>query len=146
MNYDLMHAAFDVIGAQAGRRNPHAFEALKASLKLHPLSSFAPDALGIAAAEGNVPACQIPVSHEEHGIPLITATFALMKAGRLGNEDAVGFLAKVFEGPTGPSLGGLEEALEIAARNGSGTAQRAIEARLARGLRIRSSREKAGVE
>ena len=53
LNLGRMKAAFDVLGVEAGKGNNAAFQALTNSLKLRGLRSFAPDALGLAAAAGN---------------------------------------------------------------------------------------------
>src|SRR5262249_26384296 len=46
LNYDRMEAAFKVLGEEVGKTNEVAFQALKKSLGIRYLQSFAPDALG----------------------------------------------------------------------------------------------------
>ena len=53
------------------------------------LSSFAPDALGVAAAAGNKEALDILVRYQESGILESTAIFALTKPVEAGMDPAI---------------------------------------------------------
>jgi len=98
-NLAIMHAAFDILGEQAGKGNAKAFEALKRSLGRKPLSSFAPDALGIAAALGHAEALQILLHHDQHGILKSSAVFALQAAAEKNNAQAIAFLLAILDNP-----------------------------------------------
>ncbi|MCX6899294.1 MAG: hypothetical protein NT105_11375 [Verrucomicrobia bacterium] len=103
-NLALMHAAYDILGEQAGKGNTKAFEALKQSLGTKPLSSFAPDALGIAAALGHAEALQMLLHHDQHGILKSSAVFALQAPAEKNNTRAIAFLLAVLDNPAERAL------------------------------------------
>ncbi|MBI5688277.1 MAG: hypothetical protein HZC54_24660 [Verrucomicrobia bacterium] len=103
-NLALMRAAYDILGEQAGKDNARAFEALKQSLGRRPLSSFAPDALGIAAALGHAEALQILLHHDQHGILKSSAVFALQAPAEKNNAQAIAFLIAVLDDPSARAL------------------------------------------
>lgn len=98
-NLTLMRAAYDVLGEQAAKGNRWAFDALKKSLKIKHLGSFAPDALGIAAAAGRADALDILLEHDKWGILLSSAVFALQKPAAKNNPKAIEFLIAVLNEP-----------------------------------------------
>jgi hypothetical protein len=89
-----MHTAFDVLGTQAGQGNEKALAALKKCLeqKGH-LQSFAPDALGIAAAGGNKEALDILLHYERWGILESSANFALCMPAEANVAPAVDYVS-----------------------------------------------------
>lgn len=103
-NIALMHAAFDILGEQAGKGNTKAFDALKRSLRVRHLSSFAPDAMGIAAAQGHAEALDILLHHDKHQVLKSTVVFALQEPAAKNNEQAIAFLLAVLEDPTHRAL------------------------------------------
>lgn len=98
-NFAIMHAAYDILGEQAGKGNVKAFEALKRSLTLEHLRSFAPEALGIAAALGHAEALQILLHHDQHKILKSSAVFALQAPAEKNNAQAIAFLIAVLDNP-----------------------------------------------
>jgi hypothetical protein len=96
-NAALMHAAFDILGEQAGKGNTKAFDALKRSLRIRHLSSFAPDALGIAAAQGHEEALNILLHHDQYQILKSTVVYSLHEPAAKNNEQAIAFLLAVLE-------------------------------------------------
>jgi len=127
-NLIRMHAAFNTLGEEAGKGNEAAFQALKKSMSTGGLSSFAPDALGMAAAGGNTNALDILVHYQEAGILESTAIFALAKPVEAGVDPAIdgvgSWLAHLNEnGLTGGMVLSTTNALAAAAAKGSQKAQ-----------------------
>jgi len=116
-NFAIMHAAYDLLGEQAGKGNAKAFEALKRSLTVEHLRSFAPDALGIAAALGHAEALQILLHHDQHKILKSSAVFALRASAEKKNAQAIAFLIAVLDNPADrPLWYGASQGL-VAVRN-----------------------------
>lgn len=86
-----MHAAFDVLGEEAGKGNEKALAALKKCLSSGRLASFAPDALGIAAASGNKDAFEILSHYQNWNILDTTAHFAMAHPIEANFEPAVDY-------------------------------------------------------
>jgi ankyrin repeat protein len=85
-----MHAAFDLLGEEAGKGNGRALQALKKCLDPNcRLQSFAPDALGIAAAAGNKEALDILIHYNDWGILQSSAVSALCAPAKANVEPAV---------------------------------------------------------
>jgi predicted Ser/Thr protein kinase len=127
-NAVLMLAAFNVLGEQAAKGNDKAFQALKTCLGISHLSSFAPKALGVAAAAGHTEALEILLHHDRWGIILSSTVFALQPAAENNNERAVGFLIGVIEDPADrPLWAAASEGLLGAAVNGNAKAKAALE-------------------
>lgn len=126
-NLVLMQSAFNELGERAGQGNTNAFAALKLSLGTKPLKSFAPDALGIAAAAGNEQALDMLLNYQQWGILKSSAVFALCEPARSNNEKAVHFLACVMANPKDQALWhGASEGLVGAAVCGNAEAQTAL--------------------
>lgn len=126
-NLTLMRAAFNVLGGQAAQGNDRAFQALKICLRTDHLRSFAPDALGIAAAAGHQGALDILVNHDAWGILKSSAVFALQAAAEANEERAVDFLVAVILNPADrPLWSGASEGLKGAAAKGNQKAQDAL--------------------
>jgi len=88
-----MKAAFDVLGQEAGKGNDVALQALEKCLTQGGrLKSFAPDALGIAAAAGNKEALDILLHYDNRGILESSAFFALCVPAKANVEPAVDYL------------------------------------------------------
>jgi hypothetical protein len=131
LNLFKMKAAFDVLGEEAGKGNEKAMEALKRCLRERssPLGSFAPDALGIAAAAGQGEALDILIQHDEWGILESSAIFALSAPASANRERAVDFLASWLSNPDhygGGMALSAAEALEKAAGKGNEQAKLAL--------------------
>ena len=123
-----MHAAFDVLGEEAGKGNAAAFQALKKSMDTGYLNGFAPDALGMAAAAGNKDALDILVHYQESGILESTAIFALAKPVEAGVAPAIDCVGVWLAHLNGNSLSGgmvlsTTNALGIAVSKGNQKAQ-----------------------
>lgn len=131
-NLIRMHAAFNTLGEEAGKGNEAAFQALKKSMSVGRLRSFAPDALGIAAAGGNRNALDILVHYHQAGILESTAIFALAKPVEAGVDPAIDFvgswLAHLNEhGLSGGMVLSTTNALAAAAAKGSQKAQAVLD-------------------
>jgi hypothetical protein len=131
LNLFKMKAAFDVLGEEAGKGNDKALGALKRCLRERNsnLGSFAPDALGIAAAAGQGEALDILVQHDDWGILESSAIFALAAPATANRERAVDYLALWLSNPDhyggGMALSAVE-ALEKAAVKGNDHAKLAL--------------------
>jgi len=126
-----MKAAFDVLGEEAGKGNAKAMAALKRCLRERSsrLSSFAPDALGIAAAAGQEEALDILLRHKEWGILDSTAVFALVAPASANRERAVDFMVSWLSDPQHRGDGmalSASGALEKAAEKGNQEAKTAL--------------------
>jgi hypothetical protein len=126
-NLTRMHAAFNVLGQEAGKGNAAAFQALKKSMSVGPLDSFAPDALGMAAAGGNKEALDILVRYKESGMLESTAIFALAKPVEAGLDPAIdcvgAWLSHVQYGLANGMVLSTTNALGVAAAKGNQKAQ-----------------------
>jgi ankyrin repeat protein len=126
-NLIRMHAAFDVLGQEAGKGNVAAFRALKKSMSAGRLNSFAPDALGMAAAAGNQGALDILVRYQESGILESTAIFALAKPVEAGVDPAIdcvgAWLSHLKYDLSGGMVLSTTNALAVAAEKGNQKAQ-----------------------
>jgi hypothetical protein len=131
LNLFKMKAAFDVLGEEAGKGNAKAMEALKRCLRdrgSH-LGSFAPDALGIAAAAGQEEALDILLHYKEWGILDSTAVFALVAPASANRERAVDFMVSWLSDPQHRGDGmalSASGALEKAAEKGNQEAKVAL--------------------
>jgi hypothetical protein len=132
LNLFRMKAAFDLLGKEAGKGNASAFQALKKSLGVGRLSSFAPDALGIAAAAGNKEALNILLHFDNWGILESSANFALCLPAKANVEPAVDYFVmwlpniKAFDGSGGMVLSATNALAEAAAK-GNQKARDALE-------------------
>jgi hypothetical protein len=131
LNMFKMKAASDVLGEEAGKGNAKAMEALKRCLRDHSsrLSSFAPDALGIAAAAGQEEALDILLRHKEWGILDSTAVFSLVAPASVNRERAVDFMISWLSDPKHRGDGmalSASGALEKAAEKGNQQAKAAF--------------------
>lgn len=127
-NLVLMRAAFNVLGEEAGKGNDKAFQALKTCFGTSNLSSFAPDALGIAAAAGHKEALGILLNHDAWGILKSSAVFALRAPAEANIEPAVDFLIAVILNPNDrPLWHGASVGLVGAATKGNQKAKDALE-------------------
>jgi glutamate-1-semialdehyde aminotransferase len=131
LNMFKMKAASDVLGEEAGEGNAKAMEALKRCLRDHSsrLSSFAPDALGIAAAAGQEEALDILLRHKEWGILDSTAVFSLVAPASVNRERAVDFMISWLSDPKHRGDGmalSASGALEKAAEKGNQQAKAAF--------------------
>ena len=127
-NLIRMHAAFNMLGEEAGKGNEAAFQALQKSMSAGVLSNFAPDALGMAAAGGNTNALDILVHYQKAGLLESTAIFALAKPVEAGVDPAIdcvgSWLAHLNEdGLSGGMVLSTTNALAAAAAKGSLKAQ-----------------------
>ena len=127
-----MKAVFDVLGDEAGKDNAKALQALKRCLGIRHLKSFAPDALGIAAAGGNKEALDILLDGETRGIDQSAAIVALCLPAKANMEPAVDYVAtwlgKItpWERNNGVMISATN-ALADAAAKGNKKAQEALE-------------------
>jgi ankyrin repeat protein len=128
-----MHAAFDLLGEEAGKGNEKAFQALKKCLgQKSRFQAFAPDALGIAAAGGNKEALDILIHYEDWGMLESSARFAICVPTAANVEPAVDYFAnwllnlKPYERNSGV-VDSATNALGSAAAKGSQKAQAALE-------------------
>jgi len=92
-NMYRMKTAFDVLGQEAGKGNTAAFQALKKSLGMKHLGSFAPDAFGIAAAAGNKESLDMLLHYKQWGILESTAVFAFAEPVKAGVDPAIDWAA-----------------------------------------------------
>ena len=127
-----MKAAFDVLGKEAGKGNDKAFLALKQSLGVPCLAAFAPDALGLAAADGNKAALDILLHYDNWDILESTALFALSVPAKANVEPAVDYFATRLavinpEDQDGFLVKVATNALASAAINGNQKAKEALE-------------------
>jgi ankyrin repeat protein len=130
LNSDRMRAAFKVLGEEAAKGNEKAFQALKKSLGNRHLKSFAPDALGVAAAAGHKESLEILLHHEEHGISVWTANLALEAPATANLEPVVDYFATMLLNPANAHqglFGVAKRALESAAAKGNQKAKNALD-------------------
>ena len=131
VNLSRMRTAFDVLGTEAGKGNDKAFAALKRSLGVRRLDSFAPDGLAVAAAAGHKEALDILLNYDKWGILDSSAGFALCTPAKANVTGAVDYLAALLTDPERAESGvGLMavEALKSAAAKGNDKAKSALEA------------------
>lgn len=90
-----MKASFDLLGEEAGKGNENAFQALTKCLgqKSH-LGSFAPDALGLAAAAGNKDALNLLLDYKNWNILDSSAHFALCIPAKANIGPAVDYFVE----------------------------------------------------
>jgi ankyrin repeat protein len=130
LNFARMHAAFDVLDKEAGKGNDKAFQALKKSLTVRHLSSFAPDALGIVAAAGNKEALDILLHHDQWGIMESLANQALQAPAAANLEPVVDYFAAILLDHANANrgvYGAAKSTLKSAAAKGNLNAQAALE-------------------
>jgi ankyrin repeat protein len=131
LNMFKMKAAFDVLGEEAGKGNDKAMGALKRCLRDRSsrLSSFAPDALGIAAAAGQEEALDMLLHHGEWGVLESSAVFAMAAPASANRERAVEFMVSWLSNPQHHGGGmalSATEALKQAADKGNAQARAAL--------------------
>jgi ankyrin repeat protein len=131
MNLFKMKAAFDLLGEEAGKGNKIAMEALKRSLRdrSNHLASFAPDALGMAAAAGQEEALDILLRYNEWDILESTTVFAMAAPASANRERAVAFMISYLSDPQHHGGGmalSATEALKIAGAKGNQQARDAV--------------------
>ena len=128
-----MHVAFDLLGQEAGKGNAHALEALKRALRAkNTFTSFAPDALGVAAAGGNKEALDTLLHYRDWDLLESQARFALCKPIEANFPPAVDESAKWLLSLRGMDREGgvvmeTTNALASAAAKGNQTAKEALE-------------------
>ena len=130
LGYSRMKAAFYLLGADAGKGNDYAFQALKKSLGLRQLNSFAPDALGIAAAAGHQEALEILLHFKKWNILESSANLALVAPAKANVQPVVDYFADVLLNPANANrgvYGAAREGLEGAAAKGNEKAKDALE-------------------
>jgi ankyrin repeat protein len=130
MNYYRMQAAFTVLGEEASKGNDKAFQALKKSLGVPSLKSFAPEALGTAAAAGNQEALDILLQHNQWGIMESSTILALTPSAETNLQPAVDYFIDLLINPANRNRGGLgsvKGVVEDAAAHGNQKAQAALE-------------------
>jgi curli biogenesis system outer membrane secretion channel CsgG len=126
-NLKLMHAAYDILGEQTGKGNPRAFDAVKRSLGINHLRSFAPDALGIAAAYGHQESLDMLLHYSRWGMLKSSVVFALRPAAEKNNAQAIDFLVAVLDNPRERALWfGASQGLAAAAIKGNPKAVAAL--------------------
>ncbi|HEY1664020.1 MAG TPA: hypothetical protein VGI03_16495 [Verrucomicrobiae bacterium] len=123
-----MMAAFNVIGEEAGNGNDKALQVLEKCLTQRGhLKSFAPEALGTAAASGNKQALDILLHYDHWGIPPSTVFSALAKPAKANVEPAVDYFANgLAAGQDGYFVNVATNALATAADLGNQTAKDAL--------------------
>jgi ankyrin repeat protein len=129
LNFDRMKAAFNVLGEEAGKGNDKAFQALKKSLGVHALNSFAPDALGTAAAAGHQEALDILLHYDKWGILESSANLALIAPAQANLQPVVDYFAGVLLNPKNAYrgvYGAARETLAGAAAKGNQKAKEAL--------------------
>ena len=122
LNYNRMMTAFSVLGEQAARGNDTAFQALKRALTVRSLSSFAPNALGLAAAAGHQESLEILLHYEQWGIFPTAADEALVAPAKANVQPAVDYFASVLLNPENANRGRYgfaRDALQGAAAKGN---------------------------
>jgi ankyrin repeat protein len=127
LNLFRMTAAFDLLGDEAGKGNENAFQALKKSLGTNHLKSFAPDALGRAAAGGNKEALDILLHYEQWDILQSSALFALCIPAKANIEPAVDYFVTGLPNIEPYIVMDATNALASAAAKGNLKAQKALE-------------------
>ena len=130
LNYSRMRDAFDLLGEQAGKGKDNAFQALKQSLGVPSLKSFAPVALGTAAAAGHQESLNLLLHYDQWGMHPASACEALVAPARTNVQPAVDFLAAVLTGPVEVNhslFGFATEGLQGAAANGNQQAKVALD-------------------
>ncbi len=127
LNLFRMTAAFDLLGEEAGKGNDNAFQALKKSLSVGRLSSFAPDALGIAAAAENKDALDILLQYKQWDILESSALFALCIPAKANIEPAVDYFVTELPNIEPYIVMDATNALASAAAKGNLKAQKALE-------------------
>ena len=96
-NRVLIQAAFNVLGDRAAHGNQAAFGALQQALESTELHGFVPEALGIAAAAGHAEAVETLLHHDQNGILLSSAVFALQAPAAKNNNKVVDFLVSILD-------------------------------------------------
>ncbi len=127
-NYVLVKAAFGMLGEQAGKGNSNAMNALKRMAGVDVVRGFSVDALGTAAADGNLEALEMLLDYKQHGFPLSSTVIAMAQAAAVNNDRAVEFLANLLEQPEHKPLWYVASmGLEGAAKKGNAKAKAAME-------------------
>lgn len=118
-----VRSAFDAIGAEAGKGNETALQALLRASRMDSLEGFAVDALGRAASQGNERALEPLLDPERYFITISGAVGALRPAADAGNGRAIQALAAVAGDANLKSLWLLAaQGLQGAAKAGNATA------------------------
>jgi ankyrin repeat protein len=130
LNFGRMHAAFEVLGQEAAKGNDKAFQALKKSLTVNCLKSFAPDELGVAAAAGNKKALDILFHYRQWGMLESEANQALEAPAAANLRPVVDYFAAILLDPANANrglYGAATIALKSAAAKGNTNAQAALD-------------------
>lgn len=128
-----LHVAFDLLGEEAGKGNEHALEALKKSLRAkNTFTSFAPDALAVAASGGSKEALDILIHYRDWDLLESQARYAISKPTEANFAPAVEESAKWLLSLRGADREGVNimettNALAKAADKGNQTAKDALE-------------------
>ena len=138
LNAARMHAAFGLLGEEAGKGNTNAFQALKKCLERGGfLKSFAPDGLGIAAAAGSDDSLNLLLRFRDWKLLENEAAFALAAPAKANKQPAVDFFVALAEDPESArhqyyGVGWLvKEVLQTSVTNGSPGAKEALDKFLA---------------
>jgi hypothetical protein len=94
-----MRDAFKILGDAAGEDNPHAITALVVAAKVPTLRSYAPHALGQAAAKGSEKALEILTQPVKFGLNASSTILALQPAISQENPAAIKALQGMLEKP-----------------------------------------------
>ena len=87
----------------------------------------AAEAFGTAAARGHKPSLEVLLHHNEHGILLSSAVFALQKPAVKGDKEAIDFLVNVINNDSDKALWmGASQGLVMAANQGDEGAKMAL--------------------
>ncbi len=126
-NLALMSAVVEVLGAEIAAGSPEALDAIQRALSIPRLKSFAPKALGLAAAAGHEESLEMLLDHRRWGILLSSTVSALEKPAARNNDRAVEFLAGVLAEPRNRPLWLMaSQALGPAANAGNARAVAAL--------------------
>lgn len=128
-NLKLMSAAFDVLGAEAGK-SVEAMKALQYANSKPELRSFTPDAFGLAAAEGNQQAMDALLNYESNGWLLSSTVGAMRYPAKNNQPQAIDFLIGVLNNPRHQPLTFVaKQGLKGAADKGNEKAKAALVSR-----------------
>lgn len=134
LNADRMHAAFDVLGEQAGKGNANALQALKTCLdRGGSLKGFAPEALGIAAAAGSDESLNLLLRYRDWNILENEAASALALSAKENKGPAVDFFVALALDPESArhsyyGVGWLvKDVLQASVTNGNPAAKDALD-------------------
>ncbi|MFT5122989.1 MAG: hypothetical protein ACI9TH_002441 [Kiritimatiellia bacterium] len=103
-NMNNMRSAFNIMGNAAGQDNQHAITALVVAARVPTMRSYAPDALGQAAAKGSAKALEILTDPTKFGLNASSTILALQPAIAQNNAAAIKALQGMVEKPGNAGL------------------------------------------